>query len=172
MSDHPLHPAALSDGELAAQCKTRRQRRSGPGGQHRNKVETAVVITHTPTGIQGEASERRSQEQNRQVALQRLRVNLAIGSRRAIDLAEHEPSELWQSRCKNRRISVNPQHSDFPGVLAEALDVLAECGWDVKEAARFLTLSASQLTKLLQEEPRAFAELNREREERGLSRLR
>jgi len=172
MSDKPLHPAAVSERELAAQCETRRQRRSGPGGQHRNKVETAVVITHTPTGIQAEATERRSQEQNRKVALFRLRVNLAIGSRQTIDLTVHQPGDLWQSRCKNRRIAVNSEHDDFPAVLAEALDVLAACGWDAQEAAQFLKISASQLTKLLQAEPRALAELNRQREARGLSRLR
>ncbi|MBP90134.1 MAG: peptide chain release factor-like protein [Planctomycetaceae bacterium] len=172
MPDETLHPAALSKRELLTQCESRRQRRSGPGGQHRNKVETAVVFTHTPTGIQGEASERRSQEQNRKVALFRLRVNLAIGSRRTIDLAKQEPSELWQARCKNRRIAVNSEHDDFPAVLAEALDVLAACGWDAKEATEFLAFSASQLTKLLQAEPRAFTELNRQREARGLSRLR
>jgi hypothetical protein len=172
MPDKPLHPAALSEPELAAQCETRRQRRSGPGGQHRNKVETAVVLTHTPTGIQAEASERRSQEQNRKVAMFRLRVNLAISRRTAIGLAEYEPSLLWRSRCNNRRLAVNFEHSDFPALLAEALDVLAACNWEAKQAARHLTLSASQLTKFLRSEPRAFAELNRQRGARGLSKLR
>src|SRR5688572_10496311 len=118
----PLHPAMLDDAALLAACEIRRQRRSGPGGQHRNKVETAVVITHSPTGIQGEASERRSQEQNRQVAILRLRINLAIHHRTEVSAERYEPSELWRQRCRSQRISINPQHEDFPAILAEALN--------------------------------------------------
>ena len=81
------HPAAWDAARLLAECECRRQRRSGPGGQHRNKVETAVVITHLPTALRGEASERRSQEQNRRKALFRLRVNLAVSLRRPLDPA-------------------------------------------------------------------------------------
>ncbi|MCA9240852.1 MAG: peptide chain release factor-like protein, partial [Planctomycetales bacterium] len=44
------HPSAVPLEELERDCKIERLRRSGPGGQHRNKVETAVVITHQPTG--------------------------------------------------------------------------------------------------------------------------
>ncbi len=48
-------------------------RGSGPGGQHRNVTESGVRIRHLPTGIVVQASERRSQAQNRELALERLR---------------------------------------------------------------------------------------------------
>lgn len=49
----------------------------GPGGQHRNKTESGVRLAHQPTGLVVTATERRSQSQNRAVALERLRDALA-----------------------------------------------------------------------------------------------
>ena len=51
-------------------------RSSGPGGQHRNVTDSAVRIRHIPTGVVAQASERRSQSQNRELALERLRIAL------------------------------------------------------------------------------------------------
>jgi hypothetical protein len=162
-----LHPAALPLESLLANCDIRRTRRGGPGGQHRNKVESAVVVTHRPTGITGQAAERRSQDLNRQAAIHRLRVNLAL-QLRTESASESEPTELWRSRNRGEKIVVSPDHDDFPALLAEALDRLAACDWDAGAAAKRLGVSASQLVKFLKLEPAAFQQLNRERQRREL----
>jgi len=56
--------------------KVELMRASGPGGQHVNKTESAVRITHLPTGISAIAQEQRSQRMNRQLAFARLQIKL------------------------------------------------------------------------------------------------
>ncbi len=167
MSAPVPHPSAVDPKVLAKACEVRFTRRSGPGGQNRNKVETAVILTHTPTGLSAEASERRAQGENLKAALFRLRINLALNVRRAVE-PRTTPSALWRSRCRGGRIVLSPEHDDFPAILAEALDFLHANAMDVKNAAAALGCSASQLTKLLKAEPRALIQMNEARERAGL----
>jgi hypothetical protein len=166
----PVHPAALPVEKLLTDCDIRRTRRSGPGGQHRNKVETAVSIEHLPTGLVAEASERRSQAENRNLAIFRMRLRLAVEVRRELQ-PSYSASPLWLSRCRDGKIAVNSGHDDFPTILAEALDVVEGCACDMQAAATRLGCTASQLTKLLQQEPRAITRVNQAREGQGLHRL-
>ncbi len=165
-----IHPASLPDEDLLAQCTLTRGRSSGPGGQHRNKVQTHVQLTHTPTGIGAQAGERREAEVNKRVAVRRLRFELAMQVRVAVPDGEIR-SVLWKSRCKNQRIVCSAEHRDYPSMLAEALDVIQACGWDMKKASTRLDVSGSQLTKLIAKYPPALVMVNRQRQERGMHTL-
>ena len=165
-----MHPSRLPESLLLEQCLVRRSRHTGPGGQHRNKVETAIEIVHTPTGITTFAAERRSQEANRQVAVFRMRLLLAIRLR-AVESAEVIPSKLWSSRCRNQRISCNETHEDFPTLLAEALDAVDAKEYDVRRAAAALGCSTTQLVRFIAKNSEAWTSVNAERVSRGLNRL-
>jgi hypothetical protein len=169
MSEPSDHPAAASAEQLIAECEVKRLRRSGPGGQHRNKVETAIGLHHLPTGVRAEASERRSQAQNQTQAVFRLRVNLALEVRRPCG-PDYAPSLLWQSRCKSG-LKVSATHDDFPALLAEALDLLAALDADPKPAAALLGCTPSQLVRLLKLDPRALALVNGWRRDRQMHAL-
>lgn len=62
---------------LESECVVEFLRASGPGGQHRNKRDTGVRLTHLPSGIVVMATERRSQPQNLETAFLRLEAALA-----------------------------------------------------------------------------------------------
>jgi len=69
-------------------------RGSGPGGQHRNKVETAVQLTHGPSGLMVRVESEKSQKRNKDSALSLLRARL-----RQIRIDEEE-SLRWDKRRK------------------------------------------------------------------------
>lgn len=60
----------------AKEIKIETMRASGPGGQHVNKTETAVRVTHLPTGLSSKAQEERSQSLNKKLAMARLAESL------------------------------------------------------------------------------------------------
>ena len=67
---------------------------------------------------------------------------------------------------------MNPEHHDYPAMLAEALDVLAAAGWDLKPASLRLNCSGSQMLKLIREHPPALLMVNERRAAAGMGSLR
>jgi ribosome-associated protein len=87
-----------SDQALEAECELEFFIGGGPGGQHRNKTASAVRLRHTPTGISVLATERRSQAQNRSVALARLRARLAARSAKPKERRKTAPSRAQKAK--------------------------------------------------------------------------
>jgi hypothetical protein len=166
-----LHPAELSDDALLALCDVRRSRGGGPGGRHRNSTESRVVVRHREFGVEATAGERRSQHENLDVAVRRLRVALAVDVRTPRGPGA-TPTPLWRSRNAGGRVACNPEHRDFPALLAEALDVLAADAWDVRAAAERLGVSTTQFVKFVALSGAALAAVNRRRADLGVSPLR
>ncbi len=164
-----MHPSSLPFDELEKQCKWRFARRSGPGGQHRNKVESAAIVEHTPSGIAAEANEKRSQADNRQVAMARLRLKLALAVRHA---AATTPGPAWQSHLRAKKIQVADNHTDLPAMLADLLDRLTADDWEISAAAEWLGVSKTQVVKFLAQTPAALAMVNQRRIETGKAPLR
>lgn len=87
---------------------------SGPGGQKKNKTESAVRIRHLPTGLVVVAAESRSRLTNYRRALQRLQERLAARRRRPKKRIATRPSRTARERRlqqKKRRGEIKRQRS-------------------------------------------------------------
>ncbi len=82
---------------LLAECEVQRARGSGPGGQHRNKTESRIVLVHLPSGLRVTCDETRSQHRNLELALVRLEARL--------EAANHveKPRRLRSTRPKRTK---------------------------------------------------------------------
>jgi hypothetical protein len=147
----------LDDAALLRDCHQERYRASGPGGQRRNKVETAIRLHHRPSGLVAQAEESRSLEENRKRALRRLRERMALELRAPFDLAAPPVvPELAEHLGPEGRLSVNRRNRAYPIIVATVLDALAAAEGRYAKAARALGLTTSQALRFLRSVPQVW----------------
>ncbi len=164
----------LSDSVLLAQCQVDRFRASGPGGQKRNKTDSAVRLRHGPTVLVAEAVESRSQHENRARALRRLRLEIALVARDVVDEAAALPEELAEALRvgKGRALSMGRRDVRYPPTIAALFDRIEAVDWQLSTAAEGLGISTSSLARFLETDPVVWRAAQERRQALGMTALR
>ena len=126
-------------------------RSSGAGGQHVNKTESAIRITHLPTGTVVECQDERSQYKNKDRAMQILRAKLyeaeqakqhaAIASERRSQIGSGDRSErirtynFPQNRVTDHRLSGDVKNFNLQPIINGDLDALIDALVTADQAA-------------------------------------
>ena len=95
-----------SDEDLLKECRIDTFRASGKGGQHVNKTESAIRLSHMPTGIVITCQDERSQHRNKQIALDRLRQKLEVLNKRR---KKRIPTKPTKTSAEKRILSKKKQ---------------------------------------------------------------
>ena len=160
-----------SDDALIAQCEVDRYRASGPGGQHRNKTESAVRLRHKLTGISAIGEDSRSQAENKVHAVRRLRAALALEVREpalAISqrLAAFVTAGTAPLGAKTRLTG------EYWAAIGELLDRLVANNLEIATTAQQLGITTGAMSKLLLHDEQVGRVVNDLRRAKGMRPLR
>ncbi len=147
-TDHLL----ASDDGLIAQCEVDRYRASGPGGQHRNKTDSAVRLRHRLTGVMAIGEDSRSQSENKLHAVRRLRSAIALEIREPVVLEGYAPSPRLAAFVAKGTAPLGAKTrvtGEYWAAMAELLDLLVAGGIEIATTAQRLGISTGALSKLL-----------------------
>ena len=160
-----------TDEQILADCETDCYRASGPGGQKRNKTESAIRLRHGPSELAAHATESRSQLDNRRSALRRLRAKFAIELREQVTADTREVALAFLS-APARRSDKARRALEYLSGIATLLDVVAAADYAVGDAARGLGVSTSAVSGAITADPRVHRWVNHQRAKRELKPLR
>lgn len=164
-----------SDDALIAQCEVDRYRASGPGGQHRNKTESAVRLRHRATGVSAIGEDSRSQLDNKVAAVRRLRAAIALEVREPVDLATYAPSPRLAAFAAAGTAPLGARTrltGEYWAAYAELLDLLVAGELEIGATAQRLGITTGAMSKLLLHDEQVGRAVNDLRRARGMRPLR
>lgn len=115
--DLPRDYATVTDEELLAECDVDTFRSGGPGGQHQNVTDSGVRLRHRPSGLVVTCRQERSQYQNKQTCLRRLRRRLVASASVPPPRIATTPSQAAERRrlaAKARRAAIKRERAAGP----------------------------------------------------------